>query len=128
MKPRTLILPVLSLLAVLTAAAVSACSGDSVQSAYLQANEARLDQPASGEAQPRPFVVQPGQTARGIAENLAGVGLITDALPFEAYVRVNGLAEESAGRLVHAQPEHDDPGHRGCAATGVWTRDRGARR
>ena len=94
MKPRTLILPVLSLLAVLTAAAVSACSGDTVQSAYLQANQARLDQPASAENQPRPFVVQPGQTARGIAENLAGAGLITDARLFEAYVRVNGLADK----------------------------------
>jgi UPF0755 protein len=73
---------------------LASCSADAVLSGYLQTNRAKLDQPASAENQPRPFVVQPGQTARGIAENLAGAGLITDARLFEAYVRAEGLADK----------------------------------
>ena len=61
-------------------------------SAYLETNRARLDQPVSTEPRPTQFVIQPGQPARTIAENLANAGLITDARLFEAYVRVNGLA------------------------------------
>ena len=71
---------------------LAGCTGDSVLSAYLETNRAKLDQPASTEPSPTQFVIQPGQPARTIAENLANAGLITDARLFEAYVRVNGLA------------------------------------
>ncbi len=84
----------LVLLLAISSAALSACSGDALLGAYLQANRARLDQPVSAEEQPRQFVVQPGQTARAIAENLAGAGLIHDARLFEAYVRTAGLADK----------------------------------
>lgn len=75
---------------------LAACSGDALSAAYLEANRARLEQPADptgvGSQRAVQFVVQPGATARGIAENLAAAGLIGDARLFEAYVRVNGLA------------------------------------
>ncbi len=71
---------------------VTACSGDAFSAAYLETNRARLEQPLDPAGEPRQFVVQPGSTARAIAENLAGAGLISDARLFEAYVRVNGLA------------------------------------
>ncbi len=80
------------LLSSLLALVVAACSGDAFSAAYLEANRARLEQPADPDGRPRQFVVQPGATARTIAENLAGAGLITDARLFEAYVRANGLA------------------------------------
>lgn len=84
----------LLLLLAISSLALAGCSSDLVLDAYLQANRAKLDQPASVQDQPRQFVVQPGQTARTIAENLAGGGLITDARLFEAYVRAAGLADK----------------------------------
>ena len=74
------------------AVGLSACSSDSLLSAYLAANRARLDQPAGDDPQLRQFVIQPGQSARAVAENLANGGLITDARLFEAYVRSQGMA------------------------------------
>lgn len=71
---------------------VAACSGDAFSAAYLEANRGRLEQPVDPAGPPRQFVVQPGSTARTIAENLAGAGLISDARLFEAYVRANGVA------------------------------------
>ncbi|MCU0510085.1 MAG: endolytic transglycosylase MltG [Anaerolineae bacterium] len=74
-------------------AAVASCSGADLSAAYLQANKTRLATPvAAGEQPPVQFVVAAGTTARGIADNLAARGLITDARLFEAFVRVNGLA------------------------------------
>ena len=84
----------LLLLLAISSTALAACSGDALLGAYLQANRAKLEQPVSAEEQPRQFVVQPGQTARTIAENLAGAGLISDARLFEAYVRTAGLADK----------------------------------
>lgn len=74
------------------ALAAAGCSGDTFSAAYLEANRGRLDQPFDPAGGPRQFVVQPGSTARTIAENLAGAGLIGDARLFEAYVRANGIA------------------------------------
>ena len=73
-------------------AAVVGCTGEMALSAYLETNRAKLDQPASAESSPTQFVIQPGQPARTIAENLANAGLITDARLFEGIVRVNGVA------------------------------------
>jgi UPF0755 protein len=74
------------------ALALAACSGDAVLAAYLSANREGLNRPAASTPHPMQFVVQPGSTARTIAENLQNAGLIHDARLFEAYVRVNGLA------------------------------------
>lgn len=80
---------------------LAACTGDSLLSAYLEANRANLDQPAATTTQPTRFVVAPGTPARTIAENLKSAGLIRDARLFEAYVRVGGLANQlEAGTFV----------------------------
>jgi len=88
---------------------LGACSSDTVLSGYLQANQARLNQPASAEPRPMQFVVQPGQPARTIAENLANAGLITDARLFEAYVRVNGLAGKLQAGAHQLSPDMTIP-------------------
>lgn len=75
-------------------AGLAGCTGDSAMSVYLEANRARLDQPVSDDARPVTFVIAPGAPAKSIAQNLETAGLIDDALLFEAYVRVGGLAAE----------------------------------
>jgi UPF0755 protein len=82
------------LIAGLLALAMTACSGDQLLGAYLEANRDALQRPAAVTPRPMQFVVQPGSTARTIAENLQNAGLIHDARLFEAYLRVNGLAEK----------------------------------
>ena len=77
------------------AALLAACDSGTALGVYLEANRARLEQPAGVDAQPMTFVVPPGAPAKAIAQDLFNAGLISDALLFEAYVRVNGLA----GRL-----------------------------
>jgi peptidoglycan lytic transglycosylase G len=74
--------------------ALTGCSGDQLLSAYLAANREALQRPAATAPRPMQFVVQPGTPARRIAENLQNAGLINDARLFEAYVRVNGLADD----------------------------------
>ena len=69
-------------------------------------------EPVSTEPRPLGFVIQPGQPTRTIAENLANAGLITDARLFEAYVRVNGLANLLQAGAYQLRPEHDHPGDR----------------
>ncbi|MCS6843865.1 MAG: endolytic transglycosylase MltG, partial [Caldilineales bacterium] len=68
------------------------CGGDQALAVYLEANRQRLDQPLDPLAEPVEFTVAPGTPAKAIAQNLQQAGLIEDALLFEAYVRVNGLA------------------------------------
>ena len=74
--------------------ALTACSGDQLLAAYLAANGEALQSPAATAPRPMQFVVQNGSTARMIAENLQNAGLIDDARLFEAYVRVNGIADD----------------------------------
>lgn len=88
---------------------LAGCTGDTVLSAYLETNRARLDQPAGAENRPAQFVIQPGQTARTVAENLANAGLITDARLFEAYVRVNGLANSLQAGAYQLSPSMTIP-------------------
>lgn len=88
---------------------LSGCSSDSVLGGYLEANRARLDQPAGTDSRPTQFVVQPGQTARAIAENLANAGLITDARLFEAYVRANGVASSLQAGAYQLSPSMTIP-------------------
>lgn len=94
---------------VFVTALAAACGGDTLSAAYLEANRAQLEQPADPAGAPRQFVVQPGATARTIAENLAGAGLITDPRLFEAYVRVNGLAPRLQAGVYQLSPSMTIP-------------------
>ena len=82
------------LVCLLIIAGLASCTGDSAMSVYLEANRAQLDQPVSDDARPVKFVIAPGTPAKSIAQDLKAAGLINDALLFEAYVRVGGLAAE----------------------------------
>jgi UPF0755 protein len=82
------------LVAGMLALALTACSGDQLLGAYLEANREALQRPAAAAPRPMQFVIQKGSTARTIAANLQNAGLINDARLFEAYLRVNGLAEK----------------------------------
>ncbi len=98
------------LLVIVAAAFVTSCSGADLSAAYLQANKARLATPMVAEQQPpTQFVVAPGSTARGIAENLAARGFITDARLFEAFVRVNGLAGQLEAGTFQLSPHMTIP-------------------
>ena len=88
---------------------LAGCTGDTVLSAYLETNRAKLDQPVSLEPSPTQFVIQPGQPARTIAENLANAGLIVDARLFEAFVRVNGLASSLQAGAYQLSPSMTIP-------------------
>ena len=91
----------LTLAALLLVAGLTACSGDSALSVYLEANSWRLNQSAASESRPVEFAIEAGTPARQIAEDLEQAGVIDDALLFEAYVRVNGLASKlEAGQFV----------------------------
>ncbi len=68
-------------------------TGERALGAYLAANQEELNSPISVSDQPVPFVVEPGTPARVIGQQLAEAGLIEDAFLFEAYVRINGLAD-----------------------------------
>jgi UPF0755 protein len=88
---------------------LAGCTGDTVLNAYLETNRANLDQPVSAVPSPTQFVIQPGQPARTIAENLANAGLIADARLFEAYVRVNGLANSLQSGAYQLSPSMTIP-------------------
>jgi UPF0755 protein len=102
------------------ASLLAGCSGSDLLAAYLEANRGKLDQPFATQEQATEFVVAPGSTARTVSQALADGGLIADARLFEAYVRVNGLAQrlqagtftlsphltipQIAEALLHARP------------------------
>jgi len=68
---------------------------------YWQTHQAEVNQPASTDARPVRFIIEPGTPARLIAQQLLAAGLITDARLFEAYVRVNGIADQlEAGAFI----------------------------
>jgi UPF0755 protein len=96
-------------LALILSLLLAGCTGDTVLSAYLETNRAKLDQPVSADSSPTQFVIQPGQPARTIAENLANAGLITDARLFEAYVRGNGLASSLQAGAYQLSPNMTIP-------------------
>ncbi len=73
-------------------ASLTACDSGTALSVYLEANQARLSQPAGVDAQPVTFLVPQGAPAKAIAQDLYAAGLVSDALLFEAYVRTGGLA------------------------------------
>ena len=53
---------------------LTACSGDTALSVYLEANATRLSQPLGGLSQPTEFTVDTGSLTRVIADNLSGPG------------------------------------------------------
>lgn len=72
---------------------VAGCTQDPMLSVYLENNRAALDQPFDADGESRQFIVEPGMTARAIAQKLQQEGLIGDVQLFEAYVRINGFAQ-----------------------------------
>lgn len=73
---------------------VAACSGDTALSVYLETHRDQLSSAASTQDTPISFEVAPGSPAKVIAQDLQSTGLIDDALLFEAYVRMEGLANK----------------------------------
>ena len=89
------------LVLVLVLAGCGGAGGDRVMQTYLSANEEALYLPTSVDNRPVRFVVEPGTPARAIGKQLLEAGLISDDLLFEAYVRVNGLANQlEAGTFI----------------------------
>jgi UPF0755 protein len=90
------------LAALLMALLLAACGGgERVLGTYLNANEDALYIPTSVDDSPVRFVVEPGTPARAIGKQLLEAGLITDDLLFEAYVRINGFANQlEAGTFI----------------------------
>lgn len=89
----------------LLATGLASCSGDSALAVYLESNRDKLGQAVSDAPRPTKFVIEPGTPARAVAENLQAAGLIDDALLFEAYVRVNGLASRLEAGTYTLSPD-----------------------
>ena len=67
---------------------------------YLRLNQQRIESPASTQAEPVAFTVEPGETAATIADRLQGQGLISDAQLFRLYMRYMGVdASLEAGQF-----------------------------
>lgn len=85
--------------------ALTACSaGDSVQNVYLRMNQDEVSRPYSVDTRTVRFEVEPGTPARTIGSNLVEAGLIGDDRLFEAYVRVNGLANNLEAGVFTLSP------------------------
>jgi UPF0755 protein len=100
--------------------------------AYLEANEAKLNQPAGDDDTPVPFIVNPGETAAQIATRLEEAGLISDAELFRRYVQYYDLdAGIEAGEFTLRQtmtiPEVAQTLQRGLIAEQVVTIREGVR-
>jgi len=83
---------------------LSGCTREDVLQSYLTGNEDALTQPHSVDTRPIRFEVSPGSTARSIAERLVEAGLIGDATLFEAYVRVQGIAQRLEAGTFYLNP------------------------
>ena len=94
-------LTVLALLLGLLGGVLAGCSRADMLASYLESHRDELQRPASMDQRPVRFVVEPGTPARAIAQELQAKGLIRDATLFEAYVRVQGVANRlEAGTFV----------------------------
>ncbi len=82
----------------------SACTREDMLQGYLASNEDSLQRPHSVDSRAIRFEIIPGATARGIAEQLATAGLIGDATLFEAYVRVQGIAQRLEAGTFYLRP------------------------
>lgn len=83
---------------------LAGCSGDSALAVYLESNRDQLQQARDPSGRAVEFVVEPGTAAQAIAQQLQEAGLIDDALLFEAYVRVNGLARSLEAGTFQLSP------------------------
>ncbi len=83
---------------------LSGCSRADVLQSYLAGNEDALRRPYSVDTRTVRFEVAPGSTARSIAEQLVAAGLIGDATLFEAYVRVEGIAQRLEAGTYYLNP------------------------
>ena len=79
---------------VLLAAALASCTRGQELKAYLEANRAALQVPASDDDRTVEFRIEPGTLAREIAAQLRYAGLIGDSELFEAYVRETGMDQD----------------------------------
>ncbi len=69
-----------------------ACSLESLfLSAYVEANQSALSEPAGDDDTPVTFVIEPGESVTAISNRLATRGLISDAELFRRYVQYKGL-------------------------------------
>ncbi len=92
---------VLALILGVLGGVLAGCSRADMLASYLESHRDELQRPASMDQRPVRFVVEPGTPARAIAQELQAKGLIRDATLFEAYVRVQGVANRlEAGTFV----------------------------
>lgn len=71
---------------------VSFSSADSfLLSMYLSMHQAELNQPAGDDPTPTTFVVEPGETAAGVAARLEEEGLVVNAEVFRRFMSYQGL-------------------------------------
>jgi len=71
---------------------VSFSSADSfLLSMYLSRHQAELNQPAGDDPTPTTFVVEPGETAAGVAARLEEEGLVVNAEVFRRFMSYQGL-------------------------------------
>jgi len=99
-------LMLLAIVLVVTAAGLGACSaaGEPGLAFYLRTHRSDLDKASGTASGPRRFVIEPGMSARTVAENLANHGLIDDPTLFEAYVRVNDLDQKLQAGVYTLEP------------------------
>jgi len=72
--------------------------------AYLDTHAAELEQPAGTDDAPVVFVIQPGETAVGVASRLEEEGLVSDGELFRRYLQYHGLdADIEAGEFTLRQ-------------------------
>jgi UPF0755 protein len=60
-------------------------------SLYLSSHQEELNLPASNDPQPVTFVVEPGETAAGVAARLEEEGLVVDGEVFRRFMTYNGI-------------------------------------
>ena len=84
----------LFILFLLLSVAAASCSRGQELRAYLEANRADLNVPASNDDRTIEFRIEPGTLARDIADQLLLAGLVGDSKLFEAYVRAVGMDQD----------------------------------
>ena len=72
---------------------------------YLASKSDELVQPIGSGSVPVPFVIEPGQHADQIADNLISAGLLKDANLFRNYLRFNGLDSKLEAGTFELNPE-----------------------
>jgi UPF0755 protein len=99
---------------------------------YLEANAAKLEQPAGTDDTPVTFTISPGETVAQIAARLQEQGLVIDVELFRRYVQYHGMdttieAGEFTLRKTMTIPEVAEALQRGLVAEQVVTIQEGLR-